>query len=89
MCMKQVIVVSRGHMIQLICTMSMQAINHPKQYDTDHRIYYIDQLVKFDYGTATTKVVTTFVSINGGNPTDITETLNLAILQVFQSCCIT
>ena len=65
-----VIVVSRGHMIQLICTMpmqakSLQAINHPNQYDTDYRIHYIDQLVKFDYGTATTNVVTTFVNING------------------------
>ena len=61
---------SRGHVIQLICTMPMQAkslwaINHPNQYDTDHRIHYIDQLVKFDYGTATTNVVTTFVNING------------------------
>ena len=58
---------SRGHMIQLICTISMQAkslqaINHPNQYETDHQIH---QLVKFDYGTATTNVVTTFVNING------------------------
>ena len=61
---------SRGHMIQLICTMPMQAkslraISHTNQYDTDHRIHYIDQLVGFDYGTATTNVVTTFVNING------------------------
>ena len=61
---------SRGHVIQLICTMPMQAksrwaTNHPDQYETNHRIHYIDQLVKFDYGTATTNVVTTFVNING------------------------
>ena len=61
---------SQGHVIQLMCTMPMQAkslraINHPNQYDTDHRIHYIDQLVRFDYGTATTNGVTTFVTING------------------------
>ena len=34
-------------------------------YETDHRIHYIDQLMKFDYGTAATNVVTTFVNTNG------------------------
>ena len=61
---------SQGHVIQLICTIPMQAkslraTNHPNQYETNHRIHYIDQLVKFDYGTATTNVMTMFVNING------------------------
>ena len=50
----------------LICTMpialSLQAIN---QYETDHRIHFIDQLVEFNYGTAATSVVTMFVNMNG------------------------
>ena len=44
---------------------SSRAINHPNQYETNHSIYFIDQLVKFDYGTAATNVVTTFVNMNG------------------------
>ena len=61
---------SRGHVIQLICTMPMQAkslraTDHPNQYEANHQIHYIDQLVKFDYGTATTNIVTMFVNING------------------------
>ena len=57
---------SQGHVIQLICTMPMQAkslrvINHPNQSETNHQIRCIDQLVKFDYGTATTNIVATFV----------------------------
>ena len=61
---------SRGHVIQLICTMpmqakSLQANNHPNQYEAGHQINYIDQLVKFDYGTVTTNVVTMFVNIYG------------------------
>ena len=75
-------------MIQLICTMPMQAkslraINHPNQYETDHRIHYIDQLVKFNYGTATTNIVTMFVNMNEQVLRNITEKVQLAILQVF------
>ena len=49
----------------VLCQLNLRAINHTNQYDTDPRIHYIDQLVRFDYGTATTNVVTTFVNING------------------------
>jgi len=55
---------SQGHMVQLICTMqanSLQAINHQFQYETSYWIDYIDQLVKFDCGTAKTA----FVDMNG------------------------
>ena len=57
---------SRGHVIQLICTMHPAGDLLPKPIqDDDYWIHYVDQLVKFDYGTATTNVVTMFVNING------------------------
>ena len=44
---------------------NLRVINHPNQYETNHRIRYIDQLVKFDYGTAATNIVIMFVNMNG------------------------
>ena len=55
---------SRGHMIQLICTLSWTT-NHPSQYEVTRSIYYIDSLVKFNYGSAASNVAVTFVNING------------------------
>ena len=46
------------------CTM-WWATNHPSQYEETRWIYYIESLVKFDYGSAASNVAVTFVTING------------------------
>ena len=61
---------SRGHVIQLICTMWANSLlwwatNHPSQYEATRWIYYRESLVKFDYGSAASNVAVTFVNING------------------------
>ena len=55
---------SRGHVIQLICTMRW-VTNHPSQYEATRWINYIESLVKFDYGSAASNVAVTFINIKG------------------------